>query len=91
MNDSEYPRCAEAAEFFARQMRAFAHANPAIADMAERFRARGVDIHTLVDHWVLPWTPDEVGHLCNLGLTRTATGDGDTVWEHRHAGCPASG
>ncbi len=85
---SEYPRCAEAAGFFLRQMSAFAHANPAVADMAERFQAQGVDIHTLVDHWTLPWTPESVVHLCNLGLTRTKTEEGDTVWEHRHARLP---
>ncbi len=56
--------------------------------MAERFRERGVDIHTLVDHWVLPWTTEEVGQLCHLGLTRTVTNAGETVWEHPQARLP---
>lgn len=83
----EYPRCADAAEFFTRQMRAFAGVNPAVAEMAARFQCRGVDIHTLVDHWVLPLTSISASYLSELGLVQ-ATVEGEVVWEHPQARLP---
>ncbi len=86
MDTCEYPRCAAAADFFTRRMRDFADANPAVATMAARFQARGVDIHTLVDHWALPSAPGASAELSALGLT-PMTDDGDT-WEHPQARLP---
>lgn len=84
---SEYPRCAEASAFLESQMCDFASANLAVAEMAERCRRSGVDIHTLVDHWVLPPEAISTAELLTLGFARVAEGN-DAVWEHPQARLP---
>ena len=86
---SPYPRCADAAEFFARRMRAFADANPDVAALESRFLEAGVDILTLVDHWTLPASPDLAEDLRTWGFVEEAL-DGGTAraWAHPLARLP---
>jgi hypothetical protein len=86
---SPYPRCAEAASFFARQMQAFLDANSALIALEDRFREAGVDILTLVDHWILPATRSIVADLCAWGFVEeTVDTSGGRVWTHPLARLP---
>ena len=83
-----WPRCAEAAAFFERQMGAFADANPIINDMTARFvRVAAVNLLNLVDHWALPETATLREELTALGLTEQDA-DGAPVWAHPAARLP---
>lgn len=84
-----WPRCPEAAAFFETQLQSFLTANPTVAAMAARFHSgAGVSLFNLVDHWLLPETPELRSHLAALGLCETHTADGDSVWEHPQARLP---
>jgi len=84
-----WPRCPEAAAFFHERLDAFARANPRVAEMAARFReVAGVSLASLVDHWTLPESAALCERLRAIGLTETATEDGDPVWEHPQARLP---
>jgi hypothetical protein len=83
-----WPRCPDAAAFFARQMQTFAVANPLIEQMAARFlREAGVSILNLVDHWRLPASETLINELAACGLIQTDV-DGEPVWEHPQARFP---
>ena len=84
-----WPRCPEAAAFFARQFHAFAAANPSLEAMATRFlQGAGVNILNLVDHWALPASAALAAELAACGLVEIPTVDGDTAWEHPGARLP---
>lgn len=68
-------------------MRDFASANLVIGEIAERFRRSGVDIHSLVDHWVLPPGAISAAELTALGFDCASEGDVD-IWEHPEARHP---
>lgn len=86
---SPYPRCADAADFFVRQMRAFADANPVIATLESRFGAVGVDILALVDHWTLPSSLELIADLEAWGFIEETLDDGKaTAWTHPLARLP---
>ena len=83
-----WPRCPEAAVFFARQMQTFAAANPLIEQMAARFlHEAGVSILNLVDHWRLPASDALAHELASCGLTESILA-GESVWEHPQARFP---
>lgn len=87
-----WPRCPQAAAFFAEQMQAFLALNPPVAQMATRLREQaGVSILNLVDHWLLPASDALTDELCACGLTPSnseTAHDGETVWEHTQARFP---
>lgn len=84
-----WPRASEAAAFFENQFHGFAARNARVADMAARFRdSAGVNILTLVDHWVLPASESAAQKLAECGLKEIVTEDGDLVWEHPLARLP---
>lgn len=86
---SPYPRCADAADFFARQMREFADTNPVVAALETRFLESGVDILTLVDHWMLPASPDLADDLRDWGFIEETLDNGDSrAWTHPLARLP---
>jgi len=77
-----WPRCPEAALFFEEQFAAFANANAIIADLATQLHDHaGVDIRTLVDHWIFPREPEILTLLGDCGLISTQI-EGEEVWEH---------
>ncbi len=84
-----WPRCPEAAEFFAALFHAFTVHNSAIGEMADRFVAHaGVPLTVLIDHWAIPRSYRLEADLNEIGLRRTETEDGDAVWEHPTARLP---
>lgn len=86
---SPYPRCADAADFFARQMREFADTNPVVAALETRFLESGVDILTLADHWMLPASPDLADDLRDWGFIEETLDNGDSrAWTHPLARLP---
>ncbi len=86
---SPYPRCADAADFFARQMRVFAEANPIISILESRFCEKGVDILTLVDHWTLPDTPNLLANPDGWGFVEETLDNGaTTAWTQPLARLP---
>jgi len=77
-----WPRCPEAALFFEEQFAAFANANAVISDLATQLHDHaGVDIRTLVDHWIFPREPEILTLLGDCGLISTQI-EGEEVWEH---------
>jgi hypothetical protein len=89
MNYTEpWPRCPEAAAFFADRFRAFAAANPPIEAMTTRFQRAGVNLQTLVDHWILPEGAASAEELTALGLVEETLPEGDRVWAHPAARLP---
>ena len=81
-----WPRCPEAAAFLQDTFRAFALANPLVATMADRMRREaGVDLRTLIDHWVLPDTEALRAELTRCGFQNRLTMDADPVWAHTSA------
>jgi hypothetical protein len=87
---SPYPRCAAAADFFARRMRAFADANPTVALLERRLLdSGGVDILAPVDHWTLPAAPDLAADLRKWGFVEETLDDGSArAWTHPLARLP---
>ena len=84
-----WPRSPEAAAFFERHLEEFAAANPVVGEMAARFRdSAGVNLTALVNHWLLPDTPELTAELTACGLEDGVTEDGDPVWEHPAARLP---
>ena len=87
--DGPWPRCPEAAAFCAELFHTFATANPAIEQMAARFReTAGVRLEDLTDHWALPATPETAERLREAGFVETQTEDGEPVWAHPRARLP---
>ena len=77
-----WPRCPEAAHFFEDQFGAFANANVIIADLATQLHDHaGVDIRTLVDHWIFPREPEVLTILEECGMVSSDV-NGELVWEH---------
>ena len=84
-----WPRCPEAAAYFQELFQYFANQNPQIAQLAQRFEAEaGVDILSLVDHWILPPTGGLIERWEVLGLVKKTLPEGDEVWEHPGARLP---
>ncbi len=82
-------RYPQTAAWFDAQFRAFADQNPLIAEMTERFLAvAGVDIRTIIDHWILPPSEGLTDTLASIGLIETVAISGDHVWRHPHARFP---
>ena len=77
-----WPRCPEAAHFFEDQFAAFTNANAIIADLATTLHDHaGVDIRTLVDHWIFPREPEVLTTLGDCGMVESEI-DYESVWEH---------
>ena len=88
---SPYPRCPAAADFALRRMQAFADVNPVAATLTATLEGVGCDIHALVDHWVLPASPDLIDDLTTWGyVEETADGlpSGERAWMHPLARLP---
>jgi hypothetical protein len=86
---SPWPRCPEAAEYFAALFHAFAAHNPRVAAMADRFLEQaGVPLANLIDHWIVPSGYSLDADLATIGLALSETADGDMVWEHPSARLP---
>ena len=87
-----WPRCPQTAQWFARQYQTFADANPPIRELEQRFLdVAGVNIRTLVDHWVLPDSEKTRQELeaCGLILSSVPGEEADwPVFEHRQARFP---
>ena len=89
VEQSPWPRCPEATEFFHSLFRAFAVHNPGIAAMADRFHEQaGVPLTNLIDHWTVPHTYSLSEELATIGLRESRTVDDDPVWEHPAARLP---
>lgn len=89
MASEPWPRCPEAAAYFSELLRDFCAKNPPLSALAERLEANGgVDLHALVDHWVLPPADGLESHLLSLGLTKSVTPEGDEVFAHPGARLP---
>jgi hypothetical protein len=89
MNTVEnWPRCPEAAQWFAQLFHAFAAANPQVEMLARQFQKVGVDILTLVDHWILSEAARDEAALTAYGLSHATMPEGDEVWSHPQARLP---
>ncbi|MGC4044904.1 MAG: hypothetical protein QM758_14010 [Armatimonas sp.] len=89
MASEPWPRCPEAAAYFSELLKDFCAKNPPLAVLAERLESEGgVDLHALVDHWVLPSSDGLETHLYSLGLIKTVTPEGDEVFAHPGARLP---
>ncbi len=89
MSSEPWPRCPEAAAYFSSLLSAFCAKNPPVARLAMRLEQEGgVDLHALVDHWILPVSPGLEEKLLALGLEKTVTPEGDEVFAHPGARLP---
>ncbi len=83
-----WPRCPEAANWFETTLQQFAAENPLIAELQAKFLTKGVNLGTLVDHWILPEGSISLDVLTDIGLQPVTMPEGDTVWKHPGARLP---
>jgi hypothetical protein len=89
MSSEPWPRCPEAAAYFSSLLSDFCASNPSIAALAARLEAEGgVDLHSLVDHWILPFSDGLEAQFLSLGLEKSVTSESDTVFAHPGARLP---
>lgn len=89
MSLEPWPRCPEAAAYFSALLSEFREKNPPVAALARRLEEEGgVDLHSLVDHWILPPSDGLEARLTALGLVKTTRPEGDEVFSHPGARLP---
>ena len=89
MSSEPWPRCPDAAAYFAALLSEFCAKNPPVAALAERLeQGGGVDLHSLVDHWILPPSEGLEEQLLALGLVKNTLPEGDEVFFHSGARLP---
>ena len=84
----QWARCPEAANWFEARLQEFAAQNSLIVELQEKFLAKGVNLGTLVDHWILPEGSVPLDTLTDIGLQPHTRPEGDTVWKHPGARLP---